>query len=594
MGISVRGIVSLSALVAAASLALPASAQPGPRQGAVLVAPIVPPRATDVTRGRLALEGALDPDEYIVGPGDVFTVSIGGSAARQVTSTVSADGRLVIPEAGTFVAAGRTLARVRAEAQAALQRRNQNITADVALSEPRQFYIHVAGRIPEPGRHLVPAVARVEDALAEAGGDQIVDSGNRDAETAPPALARYDDDANQPGLRWPALRNVSVERRTGARLVVDLMRYLATGDLAANPYLQDGDALYVPTFDPLVEGVVIGGAVDRPGTYDVRPGDTALDLIAVTSGTDPSARIARVRRVRPARAGASETQEVPYSEAASLDVRARDQIYAVPSEPDANRARVNGAVRYPGTYPITEGETTLAALVEMAGGVRDDALLRGAYLERYAQAGVVRPISETQAGTETSVPTDVSVATDLLGGLFGRQFFFRQTQQVARVSIAPEQAVAGTQQVPLRGGDVLTIPFDYGLVRVYGRVQRGGYVPFTPQATVADYIAQAGGLSGTASDAFLVDAATGQLTPGGEQTVQPGDAVFVNSLPTPDTAEYAQLALQERQDARDDARDRRQARFQLIQTALSVAATVTSAVIAYFTIQAVSNQAVTN
>ena len=566
MGFSVRGTVLFSALVVVAGTApVFAQALPGSPLNGSLVSPavVVAPRSSDAGT-RLALEGPIDADAYVVGPGDVFTVALGGTVPRQVTATVSADGRLVIPEAGNFVAAGRTLARVRSEVQNALQQRYRNVTADLVLSAPRTFYVHVSGRVPQPGRHLMPAVARVEDAIVEASGTEIY------------TLAQYADGASQPGPRWPALRSISVTSRAGRTRSVDLMRYFATGDLDANPYLQDGDAVNVPSFNPLVEGVVVGGAVDRPGTYDVRPGDTAADLLVVTSGLDPSARIARVRRVRPGTAGA---REVAYADAASLDVQPRDQVYAVPASPDADRARVDGAVRYPGTYPITEGETTVEALVAMAGGLRDDALVRGTTLQRPPRETAVR--SAAVADADETVSSDVSIDEDLLGGLFSRQFFARQTQQTPRVALDPAQAISGSQAVPLRGGDILTVPFDDGLVRVYGRVQRGGYIPFVPGATAQDYVARAGGLGPTADEVYVVDATTGQLVEGAATEVRPGDAVFVNSLPSPNTPEFAQLALQERQDAREDVRDRRQARYSAIQTALSIVGTVASLIIAY-------------
>ncbi|HEX9952122.1 MAG TPA: SLBB domain-containing protein [Rubricoccaceae bacterium] len=568
MGVFVRGtVLSAACLIVAAGLAWPSAAQvpAAPRTvpgGALGSPPAVLPRQSEAS-SRLALEGALDAEAYIVGPGDVFTVVVGGSVPRQVPATVSADGRLVVPEAGTFAAAGRTLARVRADVQAALRARYQNVTTDVSLSAPREFYVHVSGRVPQPGRHLVPAVARVEDAIVEASGTEIF------------ALAQYTQGVDRTETRWPALRNVSVVRRSGERGVVDLMRYFATGDLAANPYLQDGDAINVPTFDPLVEGVVVDGAVDRPGTYDARDGDTAADLLTVASGSDASARIARVRRVRPTATGTSDVREVSYGEAQTLDVRPRDQIYAVPANPDADRVEVVGAVRFPGLYPVTSGETSVAGLVAMAGGLREDALVRGVRLERRPRPSV------TTAVVEADTAPDVSVESDLLGGLFGRQFYARQTQRAPRVALDPERAVAGTQDVRLRGGDLLTVPFDNGLVRVYGRVLRGGYVPYSPGTTAASYIEQAGGLGPAAANVYVVDAATEQLVEGAETVVQPGDAVFVNSLPSPDTAEFAQLALQERQDAREDARERRTARYQFVTVALGVIGTAVSAILAY-------------
>ena len=581
MGFSVRGTVLFGAL-AACTVAAPASAQTPSRAGISgggvppTAAPpaAAPPRASD-PGVRLALEGPLDADTYVVGPGDVFTVAVGGTVPRQVAATVSADGRLVIPEAGNFVAAGKSLERVRGEVLAALRQRYQNVTADLALSAPRLFYVHVSGSVPQPGRHLVPAVARVEDAIVEASGAGIY------------ALAQYGNGVSQPGPRWPALRSITVTSRTGRERSVDLMRYVATGEIAANPYLQDGDAVNVPTFNPLVEGVLVGGAVDRAGTYDVRAGDTAADLLVVTSGRDPSARIARVRRVRPQASGAAEVREAAYADAASLDVRPRDQVYAVAAVPEADRARVDGAVRYPGTYPITEGETTVDALVAMAGGLREDALVRATTLERPPRQTAVRATSvigtdeTTAVGTGGTVSSDVSVDSDLLGGLFSRQFFASQTGQTPRVALDPEQALAGRQAVPVRGGDILTVPFNDGLVRVYGRVQRGGLVPFVPGAAAQDYVARAGGPGPTAAEVYVVDATTGQLVEGGATEVRPGDAVFVNSLPSPNTPEFAQLALQERQDARQDASDRRTARFQAIQTVLSVVGTVASLIIAY-------------
>ena len=163
-----------------------------------------------------------------------------------------------------------------------------------------------------------------------------------------------------------------------------------------------------------------------------------------------------------------------------------------------------------------------------------------------------------------------------------------QTGRTPRVAFNPVQAIIGAERVTLVGGDVLTVPFDLGVVRVYGRVRSGGYVPYMPGATAAAYIERAGGLAATASQVYVVDAVSGQLVEDAAAVVQPGDAVFVNSLPTPDTAEFAQLALQERQDTRNELSDAREARFRLVQTVFSAVATVTSVVIAYFTIQAVN------
>ena len=567
-------------------VALGASAQtPGgslPTVGTSLPAAIRGPQPDAV-----ALEGAVDARRYIVGPGDVFSIVIGGIVPREFTATVSADGRLVVAEAGAFQADGRSLAAVRADIIDGLRRQYRNVTLDAALAQPRQFYVHVSGAVPEPGRHLVRPVARVEDGIAQATG------------TSPRDLALYARATPREGDRWPALRNVSVERE-GEVLAADLMRYFATGDLEANPYLRDGDAVYLPTFDPVREGVFVGGAVDRPGTYDVRSGDTAYDLVVVASGRDPEARVERVRVAR--RDGTVE--EVGVTESRRVSVGPRDQIFAVSEAPDAGVAVVVGAVRYPGTYPIVAGETTLAALVEAAGGLQPDALARGAYLERSAEAvREARPAPEAPDGPRLQTQRDEAARLDstvaALGGLSvldlsGRRYYAREYLRTARVSVDVASALSGGTAVTLRDGDRLVVPEDRGSVRVFGEVARPGFVAYQAGLDAAAYLREVGGAGPRATDRYIVEAGTGRFLPAEGAPVQPGDAVFVDRETSADDPQIAgvsnqerQLELQRLQAERDEARldlensrDRRAARFQLIQTTITAVATLATVALA--------------
>ena len=560
-------------------VALGASAQtPGgslPAVGASLPAVIRGPQPDAV-----ALEGAVDANRYIVGPGDVFSIVIGGMVPREFTATVSADGRLVVAEAGAFQADGRTLAAVRADVIAGLRRQYRNVTLDAALAQPRQFYVHVSGAVPEPGRRLVRPVARVEDSIAQATG------------LSPRDLALYSRATPREGDRWPALRNVTVERE-GEVLAADLMRYFATGDLEANPYLRDGDAVYLPTFDPVREGAFVGGAVDRPGTYDVRPGDTAYDLVVVATGRAPEARVERVRVAR--RDGTVE--EVGVAESRRVSVGPRDQIFAVSEAPDAGVAVVVGAVRYPGTYPIIAGETTLAALVEAAGGLQPDALARGAYLERSAETvREARTASETPDGPRLQTQRDEAARLDstvaALGGLSvldlsGRRYYAREYLRTARVSVDVASALSGGTAVTLRDGDRLVVPEDQGSIRVFGEVARPGFVAYQPGLDAAAYLRQVGGPGPRATDRYIVEAGTGRFLPADGTPVQPGDAVFVDRETSADdpqiagvSLQQAQLALQERQADATDERERRNARYQFLQVTVSAVAALASVLIA--------------
>jgi protein involved in polysaccharide export with SLBB domain len=117
------------------------------------------------------LEGVLDETEYIVGPGDVFVVSIGGPEPIVTSIPVSADGRLLLPAVGGVRVAELKPCR---SADADHRYASPFVHArrlDVALVQPRQFYVHVSGAVPVPGRYLATPVARLSTVLELAFAD---------------------------------------------------------------------------------------------------------------------------------------------------------------------------------------------------------------------------------------------------------------------------------------------------------------------------------------------------------------------------------------------------------------------------------------
>ncbi|MEM6337058.1 MAG: polysaccharide biosynthesis/export family protein, partial [Bacteroidota bacterium] len=109
------------------------------------------------------LEGAVDADQYKIGPNDVFSVSIGGAQPIQAQVPVGSDGTLVLPTVGALNVAGLPLSEARAIALDTLSSSFRNVPVDVALLQPRSFYVHVSGAVPEPGRYLALPASRVED-----------------------------------------------------------------------------------------------------------------------------------------------------------------------------------------------------------------------------------------------------------------------------------------------------------------------------------------------------------------------------------------------------------------------------------------------
>ncbi len=554
--------------------------------------------------GGVPLEGSIDPDAYVVGPGDVFSVSIGGALPLQLTPVVTADGTLVLPETGSFAVAGLTLAAARALVENGLRRAYRNVNTNVALAQPRQFYVHVSGEVERPGRHVAVPVARVEDALAAAMGGGSPLQAFEDRRRTLPSWASL-----------PALRSVEVQRG-GERLVVDLMRYYATGDTDFNPYLQDGDRLYVPAFQSNGQAVFVErerGGIDRgeagnlgaagspgaarpssPQAFDYRPDDTVATLLLVAGGPELLAQTDSVRLLRTRSDGTLDVVRLDVralrdGRAPAVPLQPRDRLLLPSASARAGAVEAAGFVRYPGTYPVVVGETTLRDLVGAAGGIRPDGLLRAAYLERREQAEPadgqafdaladpqLRAARFEQEVAEQARLSDLSFVS--------RQYLTRTLIEYQRVSLTPGSDPASIPAVPLRDGDRFVVPRDPGGVLVVGQVLNPGYVPFRPGAGAEHYVEQAGGRGPAAAETYLREAGSGALLPPGRVPIQSGDALFVDRIPIADTESLQALALQERQFEFQQQRESADRRFRYVQTGLAVLGTALSVVTTYLLI----------
>lgn len=497
----------------------------------------------------LPMEGAVDPDEYMVGPGDFFTVVVGSVEGSAAPIPVSADGRLPLPEAGSVDIAGMTLAQARAAAIKALQTAFGNIPVDVTLSQPRQFYVHVSGAVPVPGRVLSLPVGRVSSALEVAFAD---------TSRAPVTNPKY----------RPSLRNVSVIHRDGTEDRLDLMRYYSSGQVSENPYLRDGDVILVPGYDPDFESVYVDGAVPFPGGYDARPDDNVRSLLQAAGLFQAPALPATVRVLSH---GTNQTRTLQLHEAlgqigAAIGLAPRDHVSVTRGRLAGGVATVDGMVEHPGTYAIQEGQTSLRDLLELAGGLRPEAHQKAAFLERRA---LPDPALGLKAEDRTMPEPDLDrlMRADTLAILqqlrltdldfLSRAYFAQELRTQNRVSIDVEAMLAGnTEPVLLRDGDRLFVPRDDNTVFVAGQVIRPGFVLVSGGQPLEYYVQAAGGRGVHASDIYLLRANTGELIQDSNAEVMSGDVVFVDRREDlAENAEMQRLVIQE-QSLRSDARIR--------------------------------------
>ncbi len=528
--------------------------------------------------GIIPLEGTVDAAQYIVGPGDLFEISVGGPQPLMAPTAVSADGYLILPEAGAVQVGGHSLHEARSRAKAALQESFRNVRVEIALAQPRQFYVHVSGAVPFPGRYLATPVGRVAGVLSLAYADTT---------RAPTGNTRF----------RPALRNVLLTHTDGTQETVDLLRYHATGSTEHNPYLRDGDVVSVPAFDPDYGAVFVSGNVAFPGIYDHRPDDTLADLLALATGEEtprPSQRVRLSRVLEDGSAEAAIYEAAALQGEAGVPVLARDQVHVLAEDMARGVVEIDGWVQYPGAYPILSGETTLQGLVALAGGLRPGALARAAHLKR-SPLPLPEPDYEARfgalAGLPDAVPADTLAlmqATRLADmDFFGNAYLKHDLRMHSSVPIDLTVALdEGAAPILLQDGDKVYVPRDNNQVFVFGQVNRPGYVPHRPGMSLQEYVRAASGPGENAGTSYVIKAGTNRFAAASETTIESGDRIFVNRENMfADTEELQRLLTEgERLDLENERMGLEKRSF-TFQTILTTVGTITGFITTYLLIQ---------
>ncbi|NOY78337.1 MAG: polysaccharide export protein [Calditrichaeota bacterium] len=200
-----------------------------------------------------SFEGAISAETYVLGPGDVLLYSLWGDKSVSFTLPVTPQGKLILPNIGEFEASGKTLAAIKADLDAHIQKVFTSRSTSLILKTVRTFRVHVVGEVKHPGDVVVSAIDRVSDAIALAGGL----------------------------TQKSSFRNIRVIAQNGEKIRVDLLEYDRIGDLSANPTLRDGDIVRVPVAS---HRITVSGAVLRPADFEWVPGETVAEAIRLAGG----------------------------------------------------------------------------------------------------------------------------------------------------------------------------------------------------------------------------------------------------------------------------------------------------------------------
>jgi len=242
------------------------------------------------------IEGAFPekrvPGEYLIGSGDVLTVSVWrGVISQKEQVQVSERGVVSIGLIDDVQAAGLTVKEVTDLLKEKLRKFIKNPRVDVVVSRFGSKIVRVMGAVARPQTYNVSATVTLLDAILLAGGH---------LPTTP----------ERPG---GDLTHVSL-RRGGRTRTVNILRYISgtTGE-TDNPELLDGDLVFVPeSSSELVEQkrVYVFGEIRSPGVHPLTFNMRVLDAIARAGGFNEFAQQDEVRIIR----GDAERPEVIHAD----------------------------------------------------------------------------------------------------------------------------------------------------------------------------------------------------------------------------------------------------------------------------------------
>ena len=408
----------------------------------------MPPGRTEQLQNRnaaLLQTGAIDPETYILGPGDLLGLEVLGAFSLSAEDRVAADGSVTFPQLGTFHVAGQTLAVAREQVLRQGRQLVRDGRMELVLRATRSFKVYIVGAVANPGAMEACPVTLVVVAVQLAGG--IGDSSD--------------------------VRNIEILHTDGTREAADLVPFLLAGADSGNMTLRDGDVIRVPF---RTSRLTLEGAFLFPGVYDFRPGE-GLGQVLKWAGLLPQADRSRAILQR-FRDGASAWDTLSVDLRRVLDgsitvpLHADDRVLvrAVGDWRPGLSVTVQGAVNFPGPVPIHPRQTRLQEALRLAGGLREDALSGRIIITRAFAA-------------------DSILVPDPIGE---KRFVEALTRQSRRESMA--DLTVGDNPV-LEAGDIVTVPRWGGWVEVAGQVKRPGLFDYVPEWRARDYIEAAGGFA---------------------------------------------------------------------------------------------------
>lgn len=329
---------------------------------------------------------------------------------------------------------------------------------------------------------------------------------------------------------------------------------ILNGTVADIP-LQNEDVLFIPTQAELrsQRTLTITGEVLSPGAYEYADNTTIEDLIIQAGGLKDEASTARVdvsRRIIDSKSK-NKTKEIAKSFSFSLKdglvidgergflLEPYDVVH-VRRSPGFHTPRsvmVEGEVNFEGNFTLEKKNQRLSDLIAAAGGVTDDAYVKGARL--------MRKMTEDERARMQTILRMMRAQQDEKDSIKLDQLALEDTYPVG---IHLEKALAdpgSSFDITLREGDRLIVPEYNGTVRVSGNVMFPNTVAYEEGKDYKYFVNQAGGFGNRAKKSkTYVIYMNGTISQVGHGTkIEPGCEIVVPTKAKREPFNWSSLAV---------------------------------------------------
>ena len=373
------------------------------------------------------------PNDYCLGPGDVVFVDVWGASHKSFTSTISPEGEIEIEGFGPVNIAGLTVAEANKELRASLGQYYSGSNVKMSVGQTKTISINVMGEVVAPGTYSLSAFATVFHALYMAGGTNDIGT----------------------------LRDIKVYRKNKLITTVDIYDYILNGNMKGNVRLHSGDVIIVGPYTNLVN---VTGKVKRPMYYEMKDKESVGTLINYAGGFSGDAHEETLRLIRKT-GGKFSVYSIDEFERNKFQIADGDSVF-VDSVLNryTNMVELRGSVMRPGMYQMDGNVTTVRGLLEMAGGLSEDAFSKRIIMHRRKADRSLEVISFNGDALMAHEDPDITLKNEDV------------------IFVPSRDEIMGQQ-----------------FLKIMGEVLYPGEYDYAENTTIEDLILQAGGLTDAAS-----------------------------------------------------------------------------------------------